>query len=139
MKLTRRGRAASFAAVSLAAASAVYQDFLIEIALLCLLAVVVPEAVWVKVATRKPGSKIRLVREESEPGTGGKAILYPGDESAERVRLIKKIGGKVEFESSVPFLRIDPRVVHGAVRDSTLEFRFRTHCKSRKSPRRLTR
>ena len=126
MKVARRGIAASFAAIALLSASALFHDFLVEIASLCVLAVIVSEALWVSAASRRPESKILLTKEEPGPRPKGKAILYPGDESVERVRLLKRIGGKVEFSSRVHFLRIEPKAVDGDAPDSTLEFRFRT-------------
>ena len=124
MKLTRRGIAFAFAALSLGLASAAFDDSVVEITLFCALVVIAAEAAWVRIAVRKPESKIQLTRDDS--GDGSKAVLHPGDESVERVRLVKTIGGRVEFESLVPFLRIDPGNADGRVRGSTLEFRFKT-------------
>jgi uncharacterized protein (DUF58 family) len=124
MKLTRRGIAIAFAALSLAFASVAFNDSLIEITLFCALVVIAAEAAWVRIAVMNPESKIRLTSDDS--GVGSKPVLHPGDESVERVRLVKTIGGKVEFESMVPFLEIDSSTDDGRMEGSTLEFRFKT-------------
>lgn len=126
MKATRRGLAAAMAALALLVGSVVFRDFVVEVALLVLLIVTASEAVWVRVAVRKPEAKIILRREgEEEPGKGKNVILYPGKESVERIHMTRKIGGKIGFESRVSFLRIEPNVVAGA-REATLDFRFKT-------------
>lgn len=125
MKLTYRGAAASFAGIALASAALAFRDLLLGFVLFAALLVIASEAVWVGVATKRPDSRIRLSR--VEPGKGvGKPILYPGDESVEKVHLVKRIGGRVGFESSLAFQAINPKVVGSEVRDSTLEFRFTT-------------
>lgn len=124
MKPTRRGLAAAFVAVSLALDSAVFMDSIMEIALLCLLAVIVSEAAWVEVARARLRSAITLSGEG--PCVGKSAILYPGDRSAERVHMAKGIGGEVRLRSRIPFLKIEPGTVGSRVRESDLEFEFGT-------------
>jgi uncharacterized protein (DUF58 family) len=123
MRPTPRGIGAAFAAVALLGASAFFGDILVEVTLFCLLIVIASEAAWVGLATRRPEARLRLTKEA--PARVKKRLLYPDDELVERVRLEKVIGGRVAFESKVPFTEVVPKVVGGA-RLSTLELRFRT-------------
>jgi hypothetical protein len=156
MRLTRMGMGASLAAIALASTAALYHDLLIGVGLLFVLAMLASEAAWVAVVGRRAGARISLTRitdgekqeakedaaQRSEPGRRdarrrgptGKAILYPGDERVERLRLVKKVGGKLEFESRVPFMTISPRMIEGVAGGgeeegdpaTIIEFRFKT-------------
>jgi uncharacterized protein (DUF58 family) len=124
MKFTNWGLAVAFVAFALLLFSAAFHDFFVEVILLVLLIVIVAEAAWVGLATRSPGSKFILKNEEARTGTDS-VLVRPGDESVENVRLTKRVGGIVELESRVNFLRIEPRVLRGTG-NFRLEFRFMT-------------
>lgn len=113
---------ASAVAAALALSSALLRDFLVEAVLLVALVIMVAEGAWVIFATRKPQARFALSRED---GQGPRVVLRPGQESLQRVRLTKKVGGGVTLESRINFLRIDPAVARGTG-TSVLEFKFAT-------------
>ena len=121
---TRAGQAAVFLALALLAASVALRDLIVGSVVLVLLLAVAAEAAWVSLATHRPETKFVLTGEEAGPG-GHRVMLYPRDESVERVRLTKKVGGRAELEPRVNFLSVEPGAVNGAGRFA-LEFRFRT-------------
>jgi uncharacterized protein (DUF58 family) len=124
MKLERDGQAAALVAIALFVSAVVFRDFFVETALLVLLMIMASEAAWVRIATRKLETKFVLTREDSALEEH-KVTLYPGKQSVERVRLDKKVGGEVEFESRVSFLEIEPKAVR-RTGVSVLEFKFST-------------
>jgi uncharacterized protein (DUF58 family) len=126
MKFTGRGMALASVILALGAASVLLHDLLVEAALGVIMVVVAAEAVWVTVVARTPEKRVQLV--EDGPGQGGakRIVLYPGDESVRSVHLVKKIGGRVEFEGTVNFQKIVPRSVAGRAGTAQLELRFST-------------
>ena len=120
---TRRGVSALAAAVALAFSSALFRDFLVEAALLVALVVVVAEGGWTFFAARDPRAKFVLAREGE--AQGARVVLRPGQESVQRVKLTKKIGGTVELRGRVNFLRVEPGSVRGTGA-SALELVFAT-------------
>jgi uncharacterized protein (DUF58 family) len=126
MKVTRKGEALTLLSLSLLFGALLFRDFLIGVSFFVVLLLISAEAAWVKLALRKPETKVRLTRHATEPGESKGEVLYPGDQSSEKVGLVKNIGGKVEFQSNVNFLSIEPKVLEGPVRDTALEFKFST-------------
>lgn len=124
MKLTRGGQAAGLVAIALFVSAVIFRDFFVGAVFIVLLMIVASEAAWVRIATHKPESKFVITREGAALKEH-KEILYPGEKSAERVSLRKKVGGVVKLESRVGFLEIEPKVVRGTG-DSRLEFKFAT-------------
>jgi uncharacterized protein (DUF58 family) len=130
MRLTRRGLGAAFVAVALLAASAYFADLIIGIAFLCVMFALVSEAVWIRIALRKPETKIRLTVEEAR---NRKIVLYPGDESLLGVRLSREIGGRLELQSALSFTTIEPTSIDGGAREARLQLRFNTQYSGRYS------
>ncbi len=125
MKLTRRGMAVSFAALSLVIASALFEDLFVGVALLVALVLLAFDVIWVGVGAREPESRYRLVRTETaETGRSG-VPLRPGEESAERVRMVKA-GGSVCFRPGLQFLSVEPSSIPRGRGDSQLEFKFKS-------------
>ena len=124
IELTRRGLAGSAAVIGLLFAAVVFRDFAVEVALLIALVVMVAEATWVVLVTRKPQTKFELVRAGSAKAPDG-IVLYPGQESLQQVSLTKKVGGTIALGSRINFLQITPALVRGTG-TSSLELRFAT-------------
>lgn len=123
LRLTARGTAFFAVLLSLVFAASLYRDLAIGAAAGILAVVAVAEAAWNIVVARSPGRWMQLLPRAS--GQDQKAVLYPGDESVKEVRLVKKVGGRVELESTVNFQSIAP----GSVSRSgvtPLELRFST-------------
>ena len=112
--------------LALGAASVLLHDFLVEAALGVLLVIVAAEAGWVVFVARTSEERVQLI--EDEPGQGGtrRVVLYPGNESVRRVKLVKEIGGRVDLESTVNFQTISPKSVAGRAGTAPLEFEFST-------------
>jgi uncharacterized protein (DUF58 family) len=115
-----------FVILALLAASVLLHDFLVEAALGVLLVIIAAEAVWVAFVVRTPEKRVQLIDAESGQEGVKRVVLYPGDESVRRVRLVKKIGGRVDIESAVNFQSIGPRSVAARNETAQLEFRFST-------------
>ena len=110
MKVTARGRAILAAGVGLAFCALLYQDVLILTALLVVVALVVGEAAWVWVVTRRPARWFSIYNEAAagaEPLSISKA-LYPGESSHDDLRFLKKVGGEAALVSRLPSLKITP-------------------------------
>ncbi len=126
MKLTRRGAAVLSAAFSLVLASALFEDYLVEVALLLVLILVTYDVVWVKAVARKPENRYAFVRTKDAAQAGKRGVvLYPGEESVEQVRLVKA-GGRVGLEPGIRFLSIEPSSIARGSGDSQLKFRFKS-------------
>ena len=123
MKLTRGGMTACAVTFALVVASLLFHDILVEASLLVILVVVLAEAAWVSVATRKPEARFMLEREGSNAAS--RLVLQPGQESFETVHLKKKVGGTAVLESKVNFLDVRPKKVRGRG-DFEIELRFLT-------------
>ncbi len=124
MKATQRGVGFAFLSLALFLSAAIFRDFALYSVLMVVLLIIIAEAAWTALATRKPESKFILTGIESEEGRE-RTILYPGDESATKVLLSKRVGGTVDLESTVNFLDIDPKGTRGTGR-SVHELRFST-------------
>ncbi len=124
MRATQRGIGFFFVSLALLFSAVLFRDFALYSILLVVLLVIAAEALWVKLATRKPESKFILSRPKVEQA-GGKVILYPGDESEEKVLFTKKVGGRAELLSRIEFLSFEPRNVVRVGR-SAIGLRFST-------------
>jgi uncharacterized protein (DUF58 family) len=126
LKLTSRGTTISFAVVSLVVASALFQDFLVGVALLLASVLIAFDFVWVGVGARKPEDYYRFERAEvASLAEGSLATLQPGEEFVERVRLVKAGGGAV-LKPELRFLSVEPSSIPRGMRDSSLVFKFRS-------------
>lgn len=126
MRLTRRGIAAAFALLSLLFASILYPDFILSTAFLVVLVIVGAESLWVSLVVRRPSSRFYFETQETGSAGRGGTVLYPGEESVERVRFVKRAGGQVELETSLEFLHISPARLGGRTHDRRLTMRFAT-------------
>ena len=116
MKATRRGVGFAYLFLGLLVSALVFRDFVLYSVMLIAALVIVAEAAWTLLATRRPESKFALSR--LEEGVTDRVILYPGDTTTEEVLLTKRAGGKSELNSRVNFLAIEPKEARGAGRSA---------------------
>jgi len=110
MKVTVRGRATLAAAVALAFSALLFQDILVLTVLLVLIAITAGDAVWVWLVTRRPSRWFSISKQdalESGPLLISK-ILYPGQNSHDDLRMLKRVGGEAALVSKIPSLKISP-------------------------------
>ena len=123
MSLTRVGTAALLASASLAVASVILRDLLVEALLLVLLLALSADVAWVWLVVRHPLARFSIV---TEGGGELKRLIYPGGEAVDRVRFSKNVEGGVRFVGGPGFLRVRPSRVARRARAATLDLRFKS-------------
>lgn len=123
MKAARRGSSLLAALLATAFSAALFQDVLVAIAGLVLAALVVFEAVWMIVVTRRPGRWYSLSL-QSEPAER-KSPLHPGDSAHDSFYFNKRVGGNAVLRPALSFLKLShkPVDVRGGAAEIEAEFR----------------
>lgn len=127
MRVTTTGRAVLAALVALVFAALLYQDPLITTAVLVLIFLMVGEAIWMWVVTRRPARWFSMSREEksAQPVSVSK-ILYPGETTHDDLYFTKKVGGEATMRSSLSFLKLSPDRLTGGDHLVKISADFRT-------------
>jgi len=104
MRVSRRGGAVLAAVLATGLFAALFQDALIAIIALVMGAVVVFDAAWMIVVTRRPGRWYSLspMGESAE----GKGPLNPGDSARDSFIFTKRVGGKAFLRPALAFLTL---------------------------------
>jgi Protein of unknown function DUF58 len=127
LKANRRGNFAIAALVAIAFSLLLFQDVLIATSFFILFTMVVFEAAWVMVVTRRPGRWFSL-HNEGEAGDPSKvaSVLYPGDEVHHQLVLTKRVGGTAILYSDLSFLRLSPSAFSGQGKTVRVTAGFKT-------------
>ena len=126
MKTSRRGNFVIAAMVALASSLVLYQDVLIATAFLVLVALVVFEAAWMMVVTRRPERWFSVHGEEvGEPSTI-KRVLYPGDAAQDSLYFTKRVGGTAVLQPALSFLKLSSGTVRGQDEVTKVTAEFKT-------------
>jgi Protein of unknown function DUF58 len=115
------------ALVALSFSLLLFQDVLIATSFFILFTMVVFEAAWVTVVTRRPERWFSL-HNEGEVGEPSKvaSVLYPGDEVHHPLVFTKRVGGTAMLHSDMSFLRLSPSAFSGPGKTTRVTAGFRT-------------
>jgi len=113
------------ALLALAFSLVLFPDAVIATALLVLLALVVFEAAWVTVVTRKPERWFSVHGEGGESSRVAR-VLYPGDRAQDGIYLTKKVGGTAVIHPNLSYQKLSPDILTGQSKTTKVTADFKT-------------
>lgn len=121
MRTTVRSRILLASSVGFAFSEALFQNILIAIVLLVLIALLLGEYLFIIAVTSRPGRWFSISEDSSQ-----KEVLYPGDKSTSNHLLRKRVSAGVSLYSRLTFLNLDPNVVPRSERSKEINVDFKT-------------
>ena len=125
LETTRRGSFVVAALIALAFSLVLFPDVVIATALLVFLALVVFEASWVTVVTRRPERWFSMHGESGESSSVAR-VLYPGDTTQDDIYLTKKVGGTAIIHPALTYQNLSPDVFTGQSKTTKVTVDFKT-------------
>ncbi len=121
MRTTVRSRALIASSVGLAFSAILFQNIVIAVAFIILLALLLGEYSFLAIVGRNPKRWFAISKESSR-----RKILYPGDLASNTGTLTKKVRAGVKLYSELPFLRINPDFIQTNEHTKEIHFYFKT-------------